>query len=61
MTAKFAIILAAGQGTRMKSKLYKVLHPTIGNWPCRFASRKDAWLKGWHDVSNMWRYAIVYG
>ncbi|MDO3393148.1 bifunctional UDP-N-acetylglucosamine diphosphorylase/glucosamine-1-phosphate N-acetyltransferase GlmU [Ligilactobacillus sp. 110_WCHN] len=27
MTAKFAIILAAGQGTRMKSKLYKVLHP----------------------------------
>ena len=30
MTAKFAIILAAGQGTRMKSKLYKVLHPVCG-------------------------------
>ncbi|WP_260842755.1 hypothetical protein, partial [Staphylococcus epidermidis] len=24
---RFAVILAAGQGTRMKSKLYKVLHP----------------------------------
>ena len=30
MTSKFAIILAAGQGTRMKSKLYKVLHPVCG-------------------------------
>ncbi len=30
MTAKFAIILAAGQGTRMKSKLYKVLHQVCG-------------------------------
>ena len=27
---RFAIILAAGQGTRMKSKLYKVLHPVCG-------------------------------
>lgn len=27
---KFAIVLAAGQGTRMKSKLYKVLHPVCG-------------------------------
>ncbi|QTU83298.1 bifunctional UDP-N-acetylglucosamine diphosphorylase/glucosamine-1-phosphate N-acetyltransferase GlmU [Carnobacteriaceae bacterium zg-C25] len=27
---KFAIILAAGKGTRMKSKLYKVLHPVCG-------------------------------
>ncbi len=27
---KFAIILAAGQGTRMQSKLYKVLHPVCG-------------------------------
>jgi bifunctional UDP-N-acetylglucosamine pyrophosphorylase/glucosamine-1-phosphate N-acetyltransferase len=26
----FAVILAAGQGTRMKSKLYKVLHPVCG-------------------------------
>lgn len=26
----YAIILAAGQGTRMKSKLYKVLHPVCG-------------------------------
>lgn len=26
----FAIVLAAGQGTRMKSKLYKVLHPVCG-------------------------------
>src|SRR5699024_1545242 len=26
----FAVILAAGQGTRMKSKLYKVLHPVAG-------------------------------
>lgn len=27
MTNRYAVILAAGQGTRMKSKLYKVLHP----------------------------------
>lgn len=30
MTNNFAILLAAGQGTRMKSKLYKVLHPVCG-------------------------------
>lgn len=30
MTKRFAVILAAGQGTRMKSKLYKVLHPVVG-------------------------------
>lgn len=30
MTKRFAVILAAGQGTRMKSKLYKVLHPVCG-------------------------------
>ena len=30
MTTIFAVILAAGQGTRMKSKLYKVLHPVCG-------------------------------
>lgn len=30
MTEKYAVILAAGQGTRMKSKLYKVLHPVCG-------------------------------
>ncbi|WP_026908533.1 bifunctional UDP-N-acetylglucosamine diphosphorylase/glucosamine-1-phosphate N-acetyltransferase GlmU [Paucisalibacillus globulus] len=29
MTKRYAIILAAGQGTRMKSKLYKVLHPVL--------------------------------
>lgn len=29
MTKRFAVILAAGQGTRMKSKLYKVLHPIL--------------------------------
>ncbi len=28
--ARYAIILAAGKGTRMKSKLYKVLHPVCG-------------------------------
>ncbi|ARK28445.1 bifunctional UDP-N-acetylglucosamine diphosphorylase/glucosamine-1-phosphate N-acetyltransferase GlmU [Halalkalibacter krulwichiae] len=27
MSNRYAVILAAGQGTRMKSKLYKVLHP----------------------------------
>ncbi|MDO4912685.1 MAG: bifunctional UDP-N-acetylglucosamine diphosphorylase/glucosamine-1-phosphate N-acetyltransferase GlmU [Lactobacillus sp.] len=27
---KFVIVLAAGNGTRMKSKLYKVLHPVCG-------------------------------
>lgn len=27
MTNRYSVILAAGQGTRMKSKLYKVLHP----------------------------------
>ncbi|AGK51831.1 bifunctional UDP-N-acetylglucosamine diphosphorylase/glucosamine-1-phosphate N-acetyltransferase GlmU [Bacillus sp. 1NLA3E] len=30
MSTRYAIILAAGQGTRMKSKLYKVLHPVCG-------------------------------
>lgn len=30
MVNKYAVILAAGQGTRMKSKLYKVLHPVCG-------------------------------
>ncbi|MGM7684083.1 bifunctional UDP-N-acetylglucosamine diphosphorylase/glucosamine-1-phosphate N-acetyltransferase GlmU [Cytobacillus sp. Hm23] len=30
MKNRFAVILAAGQGTRMKSKLYKVLHPVCG-------------------------------
>lgn len=30
MINRYAIILAAGQGTRMKSKLYKVLHPVCG-------------------------------
>jgi bifunctional UDP-N-acetylglucosamine pyrophosphorylase/glucosamine-1-phosphate N-acetyltransferase len=30
MAKRFAVVLAAGQGTRMKSKLYKVLHPVVG-------------------------------
>ena len=30
MSNIYAVILAAGQGTRMKSKLYKVLHPVCG-------------------------------
>ncbi|MFD1393072.1 bifunctional UDP-N-acetylglucosamine diphosphorylase/glucosamine-1-phosphate N-acetyltransferase GlmU [Lacticaseibacillus jixianensis] len=30
MTKKFTLILAAGKGTRMKSKLYKVLHEVCG-------------------------------
>ncbi|WJY26730.1 MULTISPECIES: bifunctional UDP-N-acetylglucosamine diphosphorylase/glucosamine-1-phosphate N-acetyltransferase GlmU [Sporosarcina] len=30
MTSTYAIVLAAGQGTRMKSNLYKVLHPVCG-------------------------------
>lgn len=30
MNKRFAVVLAAGQGTRMKSKLYKVLHPVMG-------------------------------
>ena len=30
MDVRYAIILAAGKGTRMKSKLYKVLHPVSG-------------------------------
>ncbi|EUJ36059.1 bifunctional UDP-N-acetylglucosamine diphosphorylase/glucosamine-1-phosphate N-acetyltransferase GlmU [Brochothrix campestris] len=30
MENHYAIVLAAGQGTRMKSKLYKVLHPVCG-------------------------------
>jgi bifunctional UDP-N-acetylglucosamine pyrophosphorylase / glucosamine-1-phosphate N-acetyltransferase len=30
MTNRYAVILAAGQGTRMKSNLYKVLHPVCG-------------------------------
>ncbi|MDX1806094.1 MAG: NTP transferase domain-containing protein, partial [Paenisporosarcina sp.] len=30
MAHTYAVVLAAGQGTRMKSKLYKVLHPVCG-------------------------------
>lgn len=30
MNSRYAVILAAGQGTRMKSDLYKVLHPVGG-------------------------------
>lgn len=30
MMKRYAVVLAAGQGTRMKSKLYKVLHPVCG-------------------------------
>lgn len=30
MIQKYAVVLAAGQGSRMKSKLYKVLHPVAG-------------------------------
>ncbi|MBB4826811.1 bifunctional UDP-N-acetylglucosamine pyrophosphorylase/glucosamine-1-phosphate N-acetyltransferase [Sporosarcina luteola] len=30
MTNTYAIVLAAGQGTRMKSDLYKVMHPVCG-------------------------------
>lgn len=30
MDKRVAVVLAAGQGTRMKSKLYKVLHPVCG-------------------------------
>ena len=30
MTQRYAVVLAAGQGSRMKSKLYKVLHPVAG-------------------------------
>lgn len=30
MSNRYAVILAAGQGTRMKSRLYKVLHKVCG-------------------------------
>lgn len=30
MKNRFVVVLAAGQGTRMKSKLYKVMHPVMG-------------------------------
>lgn len=30
MNQRYAVVLAAGQGTRMKSKLYKVMHPVAG-------------------------------
>lgn len=30
MKNRYVVVLAAGQGTRMKSKLYKVMHPVMG-------------------------------
>lgn len=36
MTNRYAVVLAAGQGTRMKSKLYKVLAP------CRWKTNGSA-------------------
>lgn len=30
MSERYAVVLAAGKGTRMKSKLVKVLHPVAG-------------------------------
>jgi len=36
MNNRYAIVLAAGQGTRMKSKLYKVLHPILGRPMIRY-------------------------
>lgn len=36
MKNRYAVILAAGQGTRMKSKLYKVLHPILGRPMIRY-------------------------
>ncbi|HIZ71109.1 MAG TPA: bifunctional UDP-N-acetylglucosamine diphosphorylase/glucosamine-1-phosphate N-acetyltransferase GlmU [Candidatus Atopostipes pullistercoris] len=30
MKKRYVVVLAAGQGTRMKSKLYKVMHPILG-------------------------------
>src|SRR5699024_940740 len=36
MKNRYAIVLAAGQGTRMKSKLYKVLHPDLGQPMIRY-------------------------
>ena len=30
MKNRYVIVLAAGQGTRMKSKLFKVMHPVMG-------------------------------
>ena len=39
---RYAIILAAGKGTRMKSKLYKVLHPVCSkNEMSAFCRGKD--------------------
>lgn len=36
MKNRYAIVLAAGQGTRMKSELYKVLHPVLGQPMIRY-------------------------
>src|SRR5699024_2066244 len=30
MKKRYVVVLAAGQGTRMKSKLFKVMHPVMG-------------------------------
>ena len=40
MSNRYIIILAAGQGTRMKSKLYKVLHPVCGKRWCAMSLNK---------------------
>ncbi|MCI1881005.1 MAG: bifunctional UDP-N-acetylglucosamine diphosphorylase/glucosamine-1-phosphate N-acetyltransferase GlmU [Sporolactobacillus sp.] len=36
MSNRYAVVLAAGKGTRMKSKLYKVLHPVCGKPMIRY-------------------------
>ena len=49
MENRYAIILAAGKGTRMKSKLYKVLHPVAGKPNRTNRNRDNRWTWGGND------------
>ena len=56
MAAPVVVILAAGQGTRMRSELQKLLHPLCGRpiieWPIAAALKRQAkaGIENWAGV-----------